>query len=101
MPQRHKDTNFFIYNFFVTSRLCGCIFCVKKGLLRLARRHVSRRKTRGQAAQKEGDKAQNSLLRRTNYTNFAHKTNYTKKKRFCNKYFYWNLGGVVRLRSPF
>jgi hypothetical protein len=60
-------------------------------LLRLARRHVSRRKTRGQAAQQERTEAENCLVRRTGYANFTHAHNYMNeivlcKKNFCHGY---------------
>jgi hypothetical protein len=51
-----------------------------KGLLRLA-------------AQKEGAKAQICLLRRTNYVNLPHKTNYTRGEKLLQQIFLRNLGG--------
>jgi len=50
--------------------------------LRLARRHVLRRETRGQAAQEEGAQAENGLEGTANCLLLAHKTNYTKKETF-------------------
>jgi hypothetical protein len=39
------------------------------------------------AAQQQDIKAQNGLERRPNYALFAHKTHYTKKLTFCNRFF--------------
>jgi hypothetical protein len=63
-----------------------------KGLLRLARRHVLRRETRGQAAQKEGAKAQDGLAERTNCVSSIHKSNYTQGEKLLQQIFLRNLG---------
>ena len=39
------------------------------------------------AAQQQDIKDQNGLERRPNYALFAHKTHYTKKLTFCNRFF--------------
>jgi len=68
--------------------------------LRFAHRHVLRRKTRGQAAQKQTIKAKNGLWNETspasvyfaviNCTVFTHKLNYTKKNGYCKGFFNTN-----------
>lgn len=55
--------------------------------MRLARRHVSRRKTRGQAAQQQRTEAEKCLVRRTGYADFTHTNNYTREITVCKKNF--------------
>jgi hypothetical protein len=69
-------------------------------LLRLARRHVSRRKTRGQAAQQQRTEAENCLVRRTGYADFTHTDNYTKQIALCKRKFCDRITGFLP-QTPF
>jgi hypothetical protein len=68
------------YYEFIKKRLDTNIdFLWKKGLSRLA-------------AQKDGDKAQICLLRRTNCVSSIHKSSYTTGEKLLQQIFLWNLG---------
>jgi len=65
--------------------------------LRLARRHVLHRETRGQAAQKEGAQAENGRLRRTDLMVSHHKNHYSGAGKVLQMFFLPQISQVTRI----